>query len=148
MLLFCLLRDMSTWETSFSGTIRVFFPKKPSAGSGPFGPLITVTPWPAGAGLLSIGDRTIRLTRPCSAVPLFSSKLSKRLAVLSSPPNSRGLTASGGAPIPAGAFAARARSSHAAHRCGALLSNLRPHPALGELRTCSEQRLLVLPAVV
>ena len=43
---------------------------------------LTVTPWPAGAGLLSIGDRTIRLTRPRSAVPLFSSKLSKRFAAV------------------------------------------------------------------
>ncbi len=34
---------MSTWETRFFGTIRVFFPKKPSAGSGPFGPLIIIT---------------------------------------------------------------------------------------------------------
>ena len=51
-------------------------------------------------------------------------------------------------PVPTAAFAARARSSHAVHRCGALLSNFRPHPALGELCTCSEQRLQVLPAVV
>jgi len=48
----------------------------------PAGLPVTVTPWPAGAGLLSIGDRTIRLTRPRSAVPLFSSKLSKRFAAV------------------------------------------------------------------
>ncbi len=40
----------------------------------------------------------IRLTRPRSAVPLFSSKLSKpgRFAAVARGPNSRGLTASGG----------------------------------------------------
>ena len=111
----------------------------------PAGLPVTVTPWPAGAGLLSIGDRTIRLTRPLGS-PALLVKAQQALRS-SSPPNSRGLTASGG-PIPAAAFAARARSSHAVHRCGALLSNFRPHPALGELCTCSELRLQVLPAVV
>ena len=53
----------------------------------------------------------------------------------------------GGGPIPAAAFAARARSSHAVRRCGGLFSNVRPHPTLGGLCQCSEQRLQVLPAV-
>ena len=48
----------------------------------PAGPSECVTPWPADAGLLSIGDPTIRLARPPSAVPLFSSKLNKLSAAV------------------------------------------------------------------
>ena len=96
-------------------------------------------------GLTRPGPRSA-VPQPPSLSPALLVKAQQALRS-SSPPNSRGLTASGG-PIPAAAFAARARSSHAAHRCGALLSSFRPHPALVELCTCSEQRLQVLPAVV